>query len=254
MGVCFMQFKLWSISHFIYMLSPFLMFTIIYLLVRRKSDKVKNVVGFILGFFSIVILVARNVDIYIRSGWDSEIIPLQVCHIGSLIAGLALIFKKKWLIVTAFSFNMLLAFLAMIFADSLVNYDTLLKIRPQAYIWGHIFIVVCALYGVLVYRPLLDKKDLKHSLFFISIVAGIAIVCNSLFRYVLSWEPNYFYLYNYEGTPLKFLYKTFPSSTYGWFEINWFYVIVLLTFFTFVFIAMYQIAKLCIKSKNEIEK
>ena len=41
-----------------------------------------------------------NVDIYIRSGMSEEIIPLQVCHIGSVIAGLALIFKKKWLIIT----------------------------------------------------------------------------------------------------------------------------------------------------------
>lgn len=241
-----MTFEMWSIWHILYMVSPFILFAIIYFSVRNRSDKTKNIVGFILGIISILILVVRNVDIYIRSGWDLEVIPLQVCHIGSLIAGLALIFKKKWLIITAFCFNAIPAFLAMVFASALANYDTLLKIRPQTYIWGHIFIIVCALYGILVYLPKLTKKDLIHSIYFVSIMAVIAIVCNSLFRELFNWKPNYFYLFDYKGTPLKFLYKVLPSSSYGWFTINWFYVIVLLLFFLLVFVFMYYVAIICI--------
>ena len=202
-----MKFEMWSFWHILYMISPFIIFASIYYFIRNKSKKEKENLGIILGVISILILVARNIDIFIRSGWDLEVIPLQVCHIGSLIAGLALITKRKWLISTAFCFNIIPAFLAMLFADALANYDTILKIRPQAYIWGHIFIIVCALYGVMVYLPKLAKKDLMHSLVFIGGMSVVAIICNSSFRATLDWEPNYFYLYNYEGTPLKFLYN-----------------------------------------------
>ena len=245
-----MKFEMWSIWHVLYIISPFIIFLILYFSVRSKSNKTKYIVGVILGILSILILVVRNIDIYIRSGWDLEIVPLQVCHIGSLIAGLALILKKKWLIITSFCFNMIPAFLAMVFADSLANYDTLLKIRAQSYIWGHIFIIVCSLYGIFVYLPKLTKKDLINSICFVSIMAVTAIVSNSAFRALLNWEPNYFYLFDYKGTPLKFLYKVLPSSSYGWFTINWFYVIVLLSVFLFAFVGMYYIAIQCVKKVN----
>lgn len=239
-----MKFEMWTFGHYFYLLSPFIIFFALYFLLRNRSDKVKSIVGYVLGGISVSILIIRNIDIFVRSGWDVEVIPLQVCHIGSLIAGLALIFKKKWLILTSFCFNMLPAFLAMLFADSLENYDTLLKIRPQAYVWGHIFIVVCALYGIFMYRLSFKKRDLFYSLGFVGSMAVVAIICNSLFRAVFAWEPNYFYLFNYKGTPLKFLYEALPTSTYGWFEINWFYTLVLLAVFTCVFIGLYFVAKL----------
>lgn len=248
-----MKFELWSVWHFLYMASPFVFFAAIYFLIKNRSDKAKNILGYVLGALSVLILVARNVDIFIRNGWDLEVIPLQVCHIGSLIAGLALLFKKKWLILTAFCFNTIPAFLAMLFADSLANYDTLFKIRAQAYVWGHILIIVCALYAVMIYRPKLKKKDLVLSLGFVGVMAAAAIICNSLFRTLLDWKPNYFYLFDYKGTPLKFLYEVFPSSVYGWFEINWFYTAVLLFVFIGVFIGMYYLAKLIVRrvSKGE---
>ena len=238
-----MKFYLWSFGHILYLLSPIFITVLLYFLLRKRTIKTINIVGYILGSISILILIVRNIDIFIRSGIDLEVIPLQVCHIGSLIAGLALIFKKKWLILTAFCFNMIPAYLAMVFADSLANYDTLLKIRPQTYIWGHIFIIVCALYAIIFFVNKLTKKDLFKSLIFVGIMAVIAIICNSLFRTLFNWEPNYFYLFNYKGTPLKFLYEVFPSSTYGWFEINWFYTLVLLVVFTAVFIGMYYLSK-----------
>ena len=242
-----MTFKLWSIWHYIYIVSPFAIFIALYFLLRNRSQKTKEIVGIILGILSILILVVRNVDIYLRSGWDLEVIPLQVCHIGSIIAGFALILRKKWLIVTTFCFNMIPAILAMVFADSLANYDTLLKIRPQAYIWGHIFIVVCALYGVFILLPKLTKKDLINSISFVTGSSVVAVICNSAFRTLLGWTPNYFYLYDYKGTPLKFLYNVVPTSVYGWFSINWFYTIALFLFFVIVFIVLFFLAKLLLK-------
>lgn len=239
-----MKFELWSIWHILYMFSPFILFSAIYFSVKNSSNKVKNICGYVLGGISVLILIIRNVDIFLRSGWDLEVIPLQVCHIGSLIAGFALIFKKQnWLALTALCFNILPAFLAMVFADSLANYDTLLKIRPQTYIWGHIFIIVCALYALFVYRPTFTTKDLYRALSFVAIMAITAIICNSLFRELFTWAPNYFYLFNHKGTPLKFLYTALPSSKYGWFEINWLYTGTLLAVFTGVFIGSYHLSK-----------
>lgn len=246
-----MIFKLWSIVHFLYMLSPFIMFTGIYFLIKNRSDRTKYIVGVVLGSISIFILLIRNIDIFIRQGWEVEVIPLQVCHIGSLVAGIALITKRKWLIITSFCFNMIPAFLAMVFADSLANYDTLLRIRPQTYVWGHIFIVLCALYGIIVFLPKLTKRDLAYSLAFVGSMATVAIICNSALRATLDWKPNYFYLYDYKGTPLKFLYQVFPTSSYGWFSINWFYVLTLLAVFVAVFIGLFFLARLIV---NKLRK
>jgi uncharacterized membrane protein YwaF len=238
-----MKFEMWSIGHILYMLSPFIILGLLMFAVRKSSEKTKYMVGIVMGAISILILVVRNIDIYIRSGWDLEVIPLQVCHIGSIIVGLALILKKKWLLLVSFCFNIIPAILAMVFADSLANYDTLLKIRPQTYIWGHIFIVVGALYGMFVYDNNFERKDLFKSLIFVGICLIFAILCNNTFRLWFGWEPNYFYLFNYSGTPLKFLYNAVPASKYGWFEINWLYTLTLIAVFIAVYIGLYFVAK-----------
>lgn len=246
-----MKFEMWSIEHILYMLSPFIILGLLMFAVRKSSERTKYIVGIVMGAISILILVVRNIDIYIRSGWDLEVIPLQVCHIGSIIVGLALILKKKWLLLVSFCFNMIPAILAMVFADSLANYDTLLKIRPQTYIWGHIFIVVGALYGMFVYDSNFEKKDLFKSLIFVGICLVFAILCNNTFRLWFGWEPNYFYLFNYSGTPLKFLYNAVPASKYGWFEINWLYTLTLIAVFIAVYIGLYFVAKFIGYKKNK---
>lgn len=249
-----MKFEMWSIWHILYILSSFIIFAMLYFALRKCTDKTKSTVGYVLGGISLLILIVRNIDIFVRSGWDVEIIPLQVCHIGNIVTGLALIFRKKWLILTSFGFNMIPAILAMVFANSLENYDTLLKIRAQAYVWGHIFIVVCALYALIICLPEFEKKDLYKSMGFVGGLAFAAIICNSLFRRLFNWTPNYFYLFDYKGTPLKFLYNAAPTSRYGWFEINWLYTGVLLTVFVGVFIGMYYLAKLIVKQFKSIKE
>ena len=245
-----MVFEMWSIWHYLYLLSPFAIFAALYFALKDKSDKVKNTAAIILGAISLFIIIIRNVDIFLRNGMDLEVIPLQVCHVGSIVTGLALIFRKRWLLLTSFCFNMTPAFLAMVFADSLANYDTLLAIRPQTYVWGHIFIIVCALYGILIYKPRFVSRDVKISLSVISGILITAIICNSALRLIDGWEPNYFYLYNYKGTPLKFLYDAFPTTTIGWFSINILYVLVLVLVFVAVYFALFYLAKLISSHKK----
>lgn len=251
-----MKFELWSFWHILYMLSPIILFGAIYLLVGKRPEKTKHTVGIILGTLSILVIIVRNVDIYARSGWNLEVIPLQVCHIGSIVAGLALILRKRWLLATSFCFHMIPACLAMVFADALANYETILNIRPQTYVWGHMLIVLCALYGIFILLPRLTGKDLLYSMTFVGSMSLVAILCNSLFRLWWNWEPNYFYLHNYKGTPLKFLYQVFPTSVYGWFSINWFYTLVLIAVFAAAFVglffaARYMIGKMCAQKKTQ---
>ena len=246
-----MKFQMWSIMHFIYILSPFIIFSLIYFSIRKCSDKTKYIVGIIIGSLSIFSIALRNIDIFIRSGWNAEVIPLQVCHIGSIIVGLALILKKKWLLLVSFCFNIIPAILAMIFADSLANYDTILKIRAQSYIWGHILIVVGALYGIIIYNNNFNKKDLLRSLIFVASCLIVAIFCNSAFRLWFDWNPNYFYLFDYSGTPLKFLYNALPTSEYGWFKINWLYTLSIIAVFIVAYLLLYFATKLISKIQKK---
>ncbi len=245
-----MKFTLWSVWHILYILSPFVLFSVIYLCTRKASEKTKRIVGIVMGALSLVVIIARNVDIYVREGMGVEVIPFQVCHIGSIIVGLALIFKKKWLLLTAFCFNMMPGFLSIVFADSLVNYATLWAIRPQAYIWGHLLIVVGALYGIFVYKSDFNRKDLIYSLGFVVIMLVVAVFSNNAFRLWFGWTPNYFYIYHYDGTPLAFLYNATPTSVYGWFSINWLYTLTLIAVFGLVYAGLYFLAK-AINIKNK---
>lgn len=238
-----MKFEMWSVMHILYLMLPIAILLVLWLFLNNASGRCKYIVGIFIGLISISIIVLRNVDIYLRDGLNAEVIPLQVCHIGSLVVGFALITRNKSLLITAFCFNLIPAILAMVFADALANYDTILKIRPQTYIWGHIFIVVGAIYGICAYKREFNKKDVMGSLFCVFICLAGALVCNNAFRHYLSWTPNYFYLYDYKGTPLKFLYDIIPASTYGWFLINWVYVGVLVAVFIFAYLILYFIAR-----------
>ena len=243
-----MKFEMWSMWHYIYLAIPVVMLLFLWLVTRKAGDKGRYAVGIILGIINLGIIILRNVDIYLREGMGLEVVPLQICHIGSIIVGLALIFRSKWLLLTGFCFNLIPAILAMVFADALANYDTILKIRPQTYIWGHIFIVVGAVYGVCAYNKEFKFKNALGSLFFVFLCTGGAVLCNNLFRAWYGWEPNYFYLYNSEGTPLSFLYNVIPTSTYDWFSINWVYTGSLVGVFVAVFLIMFLIAKKLSKS------
>ena len=89
------------------------------------------------------------------------------------------------------------------------------------------------------------------SLAFVGSAALCAIICNSAFRVAFEWEPNYFYLYDYSGTPLKFLYTALPTSTYGWFSINWLYTLTLLVVFVGVFIGLFITAAILVEKLNK---
>lgn len=238
-----MKFELWSVWHFVLIFAPIVAMLILYFALRKTSAKTRYIVGVVIGIISISILITRNIDIYMSYGFDPEIIPLQVCHFGNIMVFISLVFKSKSATAVLWTLNMFSAFASLIFADSLEGYQTIWAIRPQAYIWGHLFIVVGALYAVVMKIVRIDFKSFLYGLGIIILLLIPSIVLNSYFNDVLGYSVNYFYIYNSDGIPLEFLYVG-ERAKYGWFTINWIYTLSVAGIFLVLLYGIYNIQKL----------
>ncbi len=239
-----MKFELWSPVHYVMIALPVVLILFFWLVMRKRTQRAKEIMGVIIGSLSIVILIARNVYILISEGFSYEVIPLQVCQIGSLIVGLALITRKRALLLMAFCFHLVPAYGALIFANSLSSYPTLISMKSLTFILGHITIIVGAVYGIIVYR-----SEFKFKHFVVAFVLTLcfmipAVILNSLFRHFWHGTPNYFYLYNADLSPFAPIFKLGTMRTYGWFSINWEYACTLIAIFVAIYVVMYFVAKL----------
>lgn len=238
-----MKFEMWSIWHFVLMLSPIIAILILYFALRKQSYKTKYIVGVVIGCISLSILIMRNIDIIVRNGFDPEIIPLQVCHFGNIMVFIALVFRSKTATSILWTLNLLAAFASLIFADSLANYTNVGSIRAQAYIWGHMFIVIGALYAVILKIVRIDFKSFLIGIGVLVILLIPSIILNSYFNDVLGYSINYFYIYNSNGVPFEFLYIG-ERAKYGWFTINWAYTIFIILIFLVLMYLIYLTQKL----------
>lgn len=238
-----MKFEMWSIWHILYILSPVIIMTILYLLLRKKSYKTRYIVGIVIGVISLSILIMRNIDIYLTYGFDPEIIPLQVCHFGNIMVFISLVFRSKISTSILWSLNLIAAFSSLIFADALEGYATIWCIRAQAYIWGHLFIVIGALYAVMLKIVRIDFKSFLWGIGVIILLLIPSIILNSYFNDVLNYNVNYFYIYNSDGVPFEFMYIG-ERMKYNWFTINWNYTILIVMTFSAILYIIYNIQKL----------
>lgn len=238
-----MTFEMWSFWHILLMLAPIIAILILYFALRNKSYKTRYIVGVVIGCISLLILIIRNIDIAVTNGFDPEIIPLQVCHFGNIMVFIALVFRSKTATSIAWTLNLLAAYASLVYADSLTNYTDIACIRAQAYIWGHIFIVVGALYAVLLKIVRIDFKSFLYGLGVLVLLLIPAIILNSYFNDVLGYSVNYFYIYNSDGVPFEFLYIG-ERAQYGWFTINWIYTILVVLIFLVLMYGIYNIQKL----------
>lgn len=206
-----MQFEMWSIWHYIYILSPFIVLGLLYFLLKNKSDKTKYIVGVVIGVISLIIILGRNIDILVRNGFDPQTIPLQVCHFGNIMVFLALVFKNKTLAAVAFCLNMPFAYSSLIEAEALAGYSTIWAIRPQAYIWGHLFIVVGAIYPVLLQTIKFKMKHLFKAFAVVFILFVVAMLMNILFNGIGYTSINYFYAFDSGGVPFGMFENLVPK-------------------------------------------
>ena len=247
-----MKFEMWSVWHILLMLAPIIIFVPLYFILRKRSEKTKYIVGVVIGVISLGILIMRNIDIYLTNGFDPEIIPLQVCHFGNIMVFIALVFKSKIATSILWTLNLLAAYASLVFADALEGYQTIWCIRAQAYIWGHIFIVLGGLYAVILKVVRIDFKSFLWGLGVLVLLVIPAIILNSYFNDVLGYSINYFYLYNSNGVPFEFLYIG-DRAQYGWFTINWIYTLSVIGIFIVLMYGIYNIQKLFyIKDKERV--
>ena len=237
------MFEMWTAWHFVLMLAPIVAILILYFLLRKRSYKTRYIVGIVIGTISLAILLMRNIDIAVRQGFDPEIIPLQVCHFGNIMVFIALVFRSKTATSIAWTLNLLAAYASLVFADSLENYSNICSIRAQAYIWWHIFIVIGALYTVLLKIVRIDFKSFLYGIGVLVILLIPSIILNSYFNDVLGYSVNYFYIYNSDGVPFEFLYIG-ERAQYGWFTINWAYTIFIILIFLCLMYGIYNLQKL----------
>ncbi len=247
-----MKFELWSVWHILYILSPIIIMSILYFSLRKRSYKTRYIIGVIIGVLSLAVLITRNIDIYLSNGFDPEIIPLQVCHFGNIMVFISLVFRSKISTSIIWSLNLFAAFASLIFADSLANYNTIWCIRAQAYIWGHLLIVVGALYAVMLKIVRIDFKSFLYGIGVIFILLIPAIILNSYFNDVKGYSINYFYIYNADGVPLEFLYIG-ERAKYGWFTINWIYTISMILIFAVLLYGIYNIQKLFYRKDKDYQ-
>lgn len=225
-------------------------YSIIFIL-SNKSYKTKYIVGVVIGVISLLILIARNIEIYVQNGFDPEIIPLQVCHFGNIMVFIALVFRSKIATSILWTLNVLAAYASLVYADALEGYANIFgSIRSQAYIWGHVFIVLGGLYAVILKIVRINFKSFLWGLGVLVLLLIPSIILNSYFNDVLGYSVNYFYVYNSNGVPFEFLYVG-ERAKYGWFTINWIYTLSVVGIFIVLLYGIYNLQKLFyLKDKN----
>jgi hypothetical protein len=224
------------------MISPFIIAYILYITTKNKSETYKRNTGIILSAIAVLLLILRNIEIFVIGGYafNMELVPLQICHFANFVLLFAFIKKNNTLFGLAFLFNLPLAYLSLVFADGLENYSTIINFRGQAYIWGHMLIVIITLYA---YLSGFVKVDLKRYISVAKLVTFLYILSafvNNIFRIFLNAPSNYFYTEHPEkGTPLEFFYSLGKVTNIGGFEINIMYMISLVIFGYFVIFVFY---------------
>jgi len=201
-----MTFQMWSFGHYVFLLSPFVVTFIFVIAFKDLTHQQKRKVGILTSILMILLLIFRNIEIFKRQGyaWDHELVPFQICHFANFVLLYAFIKDSKSVFGFALLFNLPAAFLSILFADGLQNYDTILSFRGIAYIFGHMLIVSTTLWAFIEKFAVLDRKTYEKTLNITFILFICAILINNLFRISGLGASNFFYAYKPEnGTPLE---------------------------------------------------
>lgn len=204
-----MTFTMWSLGHYLFLITPFVGIILLYQLTKSYDQKKNRRIGLILSIVAVMILILRNIEIFVYSGYafDVEILPLQVCHFANIVLLLAFLSKKQSLFNFALLLNLPAAFVSILFANSLANYSTILTFRGFAYIFGHILLVVIPVWAYMVGFIKLNKKTLIETIKIVSILYLVSIMINNVIYLLFGQYANYFYTLKPEnGTPLEMFY------------------------------------------------
>lgn len=242
-----MTFHMWSIGHYIFIISPFVLTIIFHVLFKHKSYHTKQNIGIALSIFAIIVLFLRNYEIFKNQGYafDHEILPLQVCHFANFVLLYAFVTDSKPFFGIAALLNIPAAMLSIIFANGLENYATILNFRGGAYIIGHVMIVFIALWAYLNGFVKLDKKVLTKTLGIVFVLFILGIIVNNIIMVTTGRASNYFYATRPQnGTPLETFFNWGKEYDIGnYFVINPIYVMMLTLVGALMITAMYGLLR-----------
>lgn len=252
-------FKTWSLFHLAFFLAPWAIATVLYVLLRNKTPALKRKIGLILSFVTVIDLMLRNGEIWVLNNFQiqPDLIPLQVCHLATMVLVLAFWFKSNTLFAIAFCFNFPTALLSIIFAGELAAMPTLLSFKAMAYLIGHSLIVGISVWALASGLFVIDKKARHHSMLAIFSTYILMIPINNLNNDLMpNYVSNYFFTYLPEpGTPLVWFYEWGQETTFLGMEINWLYLFLSILFgfsIYFLWLGLYYLFKKWIEPKLSI--
>ena len=253
-----MGFEMWGWMHIVFIISPFLLTTILVLTTYKAQYKTKRIVGIILAVIMILLLLARNIEIMVKNGGhlEPEVIPLQICHFANFVILFAFIFNNQTLHGLSFCLNLPAALMSIIFANSLTNYSSW-SVRGVVYLLGHMLIVGTILWAFLVDMIKIRPKTFLKTIILMVAIYVISIPINNLLNMAFYPEhfANYFYsLKPEEGTPLGLFFDlgtNYQSSTSVW-QINPVYLLLTATLGAIVVSAFYGLYTAYYLVRNKI--
>ncbi len=249
-----MTFTMWSFGHFIFIISPFLIWLILYVGFKEKSFEEKRRIGVFISILGVLILMLRNIEIFINKNFifHYEIIPLQICHFANFVLLYAFLKNHKTMFAFAWLFNLPAAYMSIIFANGLENYDSLLTLRGIGYIAGHMLIVGLTFWSFSSGFVLLNKKILVKLFSILIPLYLLAHMVNNLFSILIDSNSNYFYTMRPEaGTPLELFFSLGKTYQIGLFVINPIYLF-LTAIFGFIIILIIYLLSYKIQSPKSI--
>jgi len=223
-----MTFQMWNWFHWVFIASPFIFTGILYYFTRKQGLVKNRKVGLWLSILAVFILFLRNAEIFVKNGFviNAEMIPFQICHFANFVLLFAFWKNNKVLFALAFCLNLPAALLSIFFANSLVNYTTLISFRAQAYLWGHMLIVGITLWSFLVGFIKIKLETFLKTIVLMIVLYILGLLISNIINALFGFTSNYFYALAPEhGTPLELFYTWGETYHLGWFEINPIYLL-----------------------------
>ena len=212
-----MKFEMYSVGHLLFLFLPIVSCVLVWYFLKDNKEK-QVLFGKILGWFSLSIIVSRNIYILFNTGFSPEAIPLQVCHFGNIIIFLSLVYKNKTALVIGFLLNVPAGIISFIFADSLASYTSVFDFLALVYIFGHLTIVVGGIYPFMFNAVKITKEDVLKAVKVVAVIGVVAYFANAYFHTVGFEKINYFYMYDGQGSPLGFIADMFEPLIIGKFK------------------------------------
>lgn len=229
------HFQAFSTSHLIVLIVAVTGFLIMFLTYKNWPDHpvIHQIIRWV--FFILLLLseVSYQIWAHYHNVWSFRYhTPLHLCGIASIIAMLALLFKKKLFIQLAFFFGVIPAFLTLITPDLIYDYQHYrfwkFFVHHLAISWSCMFVALSKPQSITFPSALISYAFLLGYAALIGFVVNPMIDANYLY---LTQQPNANTLLNFFGEGI-------------------FYYINLVSIAFFLFLFQYLIWRLLIKKDN----